>query len=35
MAAQESKESADLALQAAIEDYEWAVQGLLEIGGQS
>lgn len=35
MTAQESKESADLALQAAIEDYEWAVQGLLEIGGQS
>ena len=35
MTAQASKESADLALQAAIEDYEWAVQGLLEIGGQS
>lgn len=35
LTAQASKEAADLDLTAAMEDYEWAMQGLLSIGGES
>lgn len=35
LTARASKEAADLDLTAAMEDYEWAIQGLLSIGGES